>query len=187
KFTPQGAVPVTAQHHNGELTLAVADTGIGIPESALGVIFEEFRQVDSSTTRQYGGTGLGLSISRRLAQLLGGDITVQSTVGVGSTFTVTLPLHYDAAPLITRVATISSHEESISPSESDKIILAIDDDPDVIYLLRENLTEAGYRVVGATSGEEGLQQARALRPLAITLDILMPYKDGWQLLHELKT
>ena len=107
--------------------------------------------------------------------------------GVGSTFTVTLPLHYDAAPLITRVATISSHEESISPSESDKIILAIDDDPDVIYLLRENLTEAGYRVVGATSGEEGLQQARALRPLAITLDILMPYKDGWQLLHELKT
>jgi CheY-like chemotaxis protein len=100
---------------------------------------------------------------------------------------VTLPLHYDTAPLVTRVATIPSREESISPPESDKIILAIDDDPDVIYLLRENLTEAGYRVVGATSAEEGLQQARALHPLAITLDILMPHKDGWQLLHELKT
>jgi PAS domain S-box-containing protein len=187
KFTTEGTITITARHHDGEITIAVTDTGIGIPAEALEHIFEEFRQVDSSTTRQYGGTGLGLSISRRLAQLLGGDITVQSTLGVGSTFTATLPLHYGAAPLGTRVATIPSHEESISPPESDKIILAIDDDPDVIYLLRENLTEAGYRVVGATSGEEGLQQARALRPLAITLDILMPHKDGWQLLYELKT
>ena len=187
KFTTAGTITITARHSNGEITMAVTDTGIGVPAAALEHIFEEFRQVNSSTTRQYGGTGLGLSISRRLAQLLGGDITVQSAVGVGSTFTVTLPLHYDAAPLGTRVAPLSSHEESLSPSESDKIILAIDDDPDVIYLLRENLTEAGYRVVGATSAEEGLRQARALRPLAITLDILMPHKDGWQLLHELKT
>jgi PAS domain S-box-containing protein len=187
KFTTAGTITITARHHDEEITIAVADTGIGIPAEALEHIFEEFRQVDSSTTRQYGGTGLGLSISRRLAQLLGGDITVQSTDGVGSTFTVTLPLHYDAAALGTRVATIPSREESFSPPESDKIILAIDDDPDVIYLLRENLTEAGYCVVGATNGEEGLQQARALRPLAITLDILMPHKDGWQLLHELKT
>jgi PAS domain S-box-containing protein len=187
KFTTEGTITITAWHYDGEITIAVTDTGIGIPAEALAHIFEEFRQVDSSTTRQYGGTGLGLSISRRLAQLLGGDIIVQSIFGVGSTFTVTLPLHYDAAPLVTRVATIPDREESLSPPESDKIILAIDDDPDVIYLLRENLTEAGYRVVGATNGEEGLRQARALRPLAITLDILMPHKDGWQLLHELKT
>jgi PAS domain S-box-containing protein len=187
KFTTAGTITVTARHHDGEITIAVTDTGIGIPAEALEHIFEEFRQVDSSTTRQYGGTGLGLSISRRLAQILGGDITVQSTDGVGSTFTVTLPRHYDAAPLVTRVAIIPSREESISPAESDKIILAIDDDPDVLYLLRENLTEAGYRVVGVTSAEEGLRQARTLRPLAITLDILMPHKDGWQLLHELKT
>src|SRR5262245_1281100 len=187
KFTTEGTITLAAQHRDGALTITVTDTGIGMPAEALGRIFEEFHQADSSTTRQYGGTGLGLSISRRLAQLLGGDITVQSAVGAGSTFTVTLPLHYDAAPLATRVATIPAREESSSPPESDKIILAIGDDPDVIYLLRENLTEAGYRVVGATSGEEGLQQARALRPLAITLDILMPHKDGWQLLHELKT
>jgi signal transduction histidine kinase/DNA-binding response OmpR family regulator len=187
KFTKEGTITITARHHDGEITIAVTDTGIGIPAEALEHIFEEFRQADSSTTRQYGGTGLGLSISRRLAQLLGGDVTVQSAFGVGSTFTVTLPLHYDAAPLVTRVATIPSREESISPPESDKVILVIDDDPDVIYLLRENLTEAGYRVVGVTSAEEGLQQARALCPLAITLDILMPHTDGWQLLHELKT
>jgi PAS domain S-box-containing protein len=187
KFTTAGTITITARHHDGAITMAVTDTGIGIPAEALEHIFEEFRQVDSSTTRQYGGTGLGLSISRRLAQLLGGDITVQSAVGVGSTFTVTLPLHYNGAPVGTRVATIPSHEESISSSESDKIILAIDDDPDVIYLLRESLTEAGYHVVGATSAEEGLQQARTLRPLAIMLDIRMPHKDGWQLLHELKT
>src|SRR5262249_33556702 len=94
KFTREGTITITARHSNGEMTIAVTDTGIGIPAEALEYIFEEFRQAYSSTTRQYGGTGLGLSISRRLAQLLGGDITVQSTDGVGSTFTVTLPLEY---------------------------------------------------------------------------------------------
>jgi len=185
KFTREGTITITARHSNGEMTMAVTDTGIGIPAEALEHIFEEFRQADSSTTRQYGGTGLGLSISRRLAQLLGGDITVQSTDGVGSTFTVTLPLHYAAAPLITR-ATVSSYEGLTNQREPEKVILALDDDPDVIYLLQENLAEAGYRVIGATSSEEGLQKARALRPFAITLDILMPHKDGWQLLHDLK-
>ena len=187
KFTTAGTITITARHHDGEITIAVADTGIGIPAEALEHIFEEFRQVDSSTTRQYGGTGLGLSISRRLAQLLGGDIMVQSTEEVGSTFTVTLPLHYDAPCLVTRAAITPSHAELLTQQEPDKVILAIDDDPDVIYLLQENLAEAGYRVIGATSGEEGLQKARAIRPFAITLDILMPHKDGWQLLHDLKT
>ena len=97
KFTEAGTVTVTAQHQAEMLTVAVADTGIGIPEEACERIFEAFRQVDSSTTRQFGGTGLGLAISRRLARLLGGEVTVQSTVGVGSTFTVTLPLQYASA------------------------------------------------------------------------------------------
>ena len=186
KFTEEGTITVTARGRDGQVAVAVADTGIGIPEDKLELIFEEFRQVDSSTTRRYSGTGLGLSISRRLARLLGGDITVQSTVGEGSTFTVTLPLRYEAVQPAMLAAAAPSHKEPAVQPETDRVVVAIDDDPDVIYLLRENLAEAGYRVVGAASGEEGLQQARALKPLAITLDILMPQKDGWQILHELK-
>ena len=96
KFTEAGTITVTARCRDKEVTISVADTGIGIPADQLALVFEEFHQVDSSHTRQYSGTGLGLSISRHFAQLLGGDITLQSTVGAGSTFTVTVPLHYDA-------------------------------------------------------------------------------------------
>jgi signal transduction histidine kinase/CheY-like chemotaxis protein/HAMP domain-containing protein len=186
KFTEEGTVTVTARRHAGEIIIAIADTGIGIPADKLELIFEEFRQVDSSTTRKYSGTGLGLSISRHLARLLGGDITVQSTVGLGSTFTVTLPLHYEVTLPAPETGAVPSHEEPGAQPEADKVVLAIDDDPDVLYLLGENLAEAGYRVVGALTGVEGLQKARELRPFAITLDILMPNKDGWQILYELK-
>ena len=112
---------------------------------------------------------------------------MQSTVGVGSTFTVTLPLGSEPSSAYGAGALdLPTSEQPADQPEVDKVVLAIDDDPDVIYLLRENLAEAGYRVVGALSGREGLQKARELRPLAITLDILMPQQDGWQVLHELK-
>jgi PAS domain S-box-containing protein len=186
KFTTEGSVTVRVRRQDGGIALAVADTGIGIPTDKLELIFEEFRQVDSSVGRTYGGTGLGLSISRRLARLLGGDLTVQSRVGVGSTFTVTMPLGTDPAQPAMRTIGLPYREDPAEHPNGDQVVLAIDDDPDVIYLLRENLAEVGYRVVGALSGREGLQKARELRPLAITLDILMPQKDGWQVLHELK-
>jgi signal transduction histidine kinase len=96
KFTEAGTITVTAHCQEGGVIISVADTGIGIPTEQVERVFEEFHQVDSSHTRQYSGTGLGLSISRHFAQLLGGDITLQSTVGAGSTFTVTVPLLYDA-------------------------------------------------------------------------------------------
>ncbi len=96
KFTETGAITVTARHQDETLSLEVADTGIGIPEEASDQIFEAFRQVDASTTRRHGGTGLGLSMSRHLARLLGGDVTLESVVGEGSTFTLTLPIHYQA-------------------------------------------------------------------------------------------
>jgi signal transduction histidine kinase len=110
KFTLEGTITVSLQSQAKEMAIVVADTGIGIPENALGLIFEEFRQADSNTTQQYGGTGLGLAISRRLARLLGGDITVQSTVGVGSTFTVILPLSDDTPAPLRHNGVIALHE-----------------------------------------------------------------------------
>ncbi len=186
KFTPEGSVTVSARRQDGHLTIAVTDTGIGIPGDKIDLIFEEFRQVESSAVRSYGGTGLGLTISRRLARLLGGDVVVQSTVGVGSTFTVTIPLDSRPAQPTGRGTRFPYQEQPAEQPDGDKVVLAIDDDPDVIYLLHENLAEAGYRVVGALNGREGLEKARELRPLAITLDILMPQPDGWQVLHALK-
>jgi signal transduction histidine kinase/DNA-binding response OmpR family regulator len=188
KFTEIGSITVTARRRGETLSLAVTDTGIGIPEDALERIFEAFQQVDGSTTRHYGGTGLGLSISRHLARLLGGDVTVESAVGVGSTFSVTLPICYGGAPTAIANSSLSELSSGVTTTQPEygPVVLAIDDDPNVIYLLQENLAEAGYRVVGATSGEEGLRQAHSLKPFAIILDILMPPKDGWQVLHELK-
>jgi PAS domain S-box-containing protein len=186
KFTHEGQITLGAHRRGEMLVVDVIDTGIGIPQEALERIFEEFQQADASTTRRYGGTGLGLSISRKLARLLGGDLMATSVEGVGSTFTLTIPLHY-SGPLADDAASRSSFLTTRpQPMPRKPVLLAIDDDPDVIYLLRESLDEAGYLVVGATSGDEGVQKAQELRPFAITLDVSMPHKDGWQVLHELK-
>jgi signal transduction histidine kinase/CheY-like chemotaxis protein len=189
KFTEEGTVTVSAEQRGETLVLAVSDTGIGIPEDALERIFAAFQQVDNSTTRRYGGTGLGLSITRHLARLLGGTVTVESTVGVGSTFIVTLPTHYGiptASPVAAPVPETLPEPDTVR-AESNHTVLVIDDDPDVIHLLEEDLADAGYHIVGATDGLEGLEKARTLEPLAVILDILMSPKDGWQVLHELKT
>jgi signal transduction histidine kinase/CheY-like chemotaxis protein len=184
KFTEAGSITLRGRCVEERVELAVADTGSGIPKAALELIFEEFRQVDSGAARMHTGTGLGLSISRRLARMLGGDIAVESEVGEGSTFTITLPVRLAGAPELKPKAPAAA-EAPLRPGE--KLVLAIDDDRNVLHLLKENLAEAGYRVIGAESGQEGLQKARELRPCAITLDIIMPDIDGWQVLHALKT
>ena len=184
KFTHAGRITITARTDDDRLTLAVADTGIGMTDEAMGRIFEEFQQADTSTTRQYGGTGLGLSISRSLARLLGGDITVGSTLNVGSTFTLSVPLRFGedarSGQPVARPADAPLHAGR-------PIVLAIDDDPNDIDILQENLSELGYDVVGASSGEEGIAKAKALQPNVITLDVMMPSKDGWQVLYDLKS
>lgn len=216
KFTHEGQIVVSVQGSGktGEqggaenlspadiFIISVTDSGIGISAEALGRIFEEFQQADGSTTRQYGGTGLGLSISRHLAHLLGGELTATSTPGIGSTFTLTLPVQYGEnlslpQPAPSYPAQSPSQEIPARPERvkarreagggQPRVVLAIDDDPDAIYLLRENLSEVGYQVVGATNGDEGVQKAKEIQPFAITLDITMPHKDGWQVLHDLKT
>ncbi len=190
KFTESGTVEVTVSQTEGKVSLAVRDTGIGISPEDQAHIFEQFRQVDGSSTRKYEGTGLGLSISQRLANLLGGEISLESTPGEGSVFTLVVPVSYEAAhDLPTEVITTDIRLEA-APAKGGarhRTILVIDDEPDVCEILREYLEGAGYGVEVAHTGAEGLRKARELKPFAITLDVMMPEMDGWETIKKLKT
>jgi signal transduction histidine kinase/DNA-binding response OmpR family regulator len=189
KFTHDGEIglAVQAETVDGDdwVRMAVTDSGIGIPPEKIDHVFEEFSQADDSTTRDYGGTGLGLPISRRFCQMMGGDITVASTVGRGSTFTIRLPAVVlevsETQEVMAEAAAIVTPEPGEEP-----VVLVIDDDPNALDLLRRTLQGAGVRVVTAGDGEEALNLARTLHPAAITLDVLMPGMDGWEVLGELK-
>jgi signal transduction histidine kinase/DNA-binding response OmpR family regulator/putative methionine-R-sulfoxide reductase with GAF domain len=184
KFTEQGKISVSASYNEEWVTVKVADTGIGIPEDKLSTIFEEFTQVDASTTRRAGGTGLGLPITRHFVQMHGGEINVESKAGVGSVFAFTLPIH----PREEKEEQASGGEtpEAQEPDGSRRLVLAIDDDAHVLSLYKRYLEDEGYQVIGMTSSEDVVQKAREVVPYAITLDVLMPGKDGWQVLQELK-
>jgi signal transduction histidine kinase/CheY-like chemotaxis protein len=186
KFTTEGEVKLSAALEDASLRIVVSDTGIGISSDALEYIFDEFRQADGSSTREHGGTGLGLSITKKLTHLLGGTIDVSSVEGGGSTFTVTLPLtkRDEEAP----AEALKPDEETPASVEmkGKKVILAIDDDPNVVILLKQNLEDEGYYVVGALNADEGIRKAKEIHPFAVTLDILMPQKDGWGVLSDLK-
>ena len=188
KFTHDGRIELRVSRFVADgtswISMAVSDSGIGIPAEKIEHVFEEFAQADETTTRDYGGTGLGLPISQRFCRMMGGDITAESLPGEGSTFTIQLPR--DVRPA--RVAE-SADEPSVATSSDTHpgaTILSIDDDAQALELLRRTLEAAGMRVVTANNGEEGLRLARSLRPDAITLDIMMPAKDGWEVLRELK-
>lgn len=186
KFTDNGEVKLSARLETDSLRFDVSDTGVGIPDDALEYIFDEFRQVDGSSTRRHGGTGLGLSITKKLTKMLGGTIEASSVEGKGSTFTVRIPFSGKDEELPSQEI-FEEDKEIISTSTGDKkILLAIDDDPNALILLKQNLEDEDYYVVGAMSADEGIQKAREIKPYAITLDILMPKKDGWEVLNCLK-
>ena len=183
KFTRSGGVFIEAESvaETSQARIRVRDTGIGIKAEDIPLLFQEFKQLDSSPTREYGGTGLGLVISQKFAELLGGSIGVESTAGAGATFTVNLPWEGQgskepAAPIST----------APSNGKDGKTLLAIDDDPEVLALLRDSLHGTGYAFAGALTGEEGIAMARERKPFAITLDIMMPHRDGWSVLQVLK-
>ncbi|MCL4819412.1 MAG: PAS domain S-box protein [Vicinamibacteria bacterium] len=199
KFTEKGRVTLRVEEATvgqaAGLAFHVTDTGIGITPEAMERLFQPFMQADYTSTRKYGGTGLGLTICRQLAHKMGGDVTVKSEVGQGSTFTVLLPLRVGEAleRAIERAERADAPTQStLFPSQrpaaaGPPTVLVVDDDGLVRDLLQRFLTKEGFRVATAADGHEALRKARELHPTLITLDVVMPGgKDGWQVLEELK-
>ena len=194
KFTREGTITLWAERksdHNGVwLVFAVTDTGIGIPPDKLEHVFQEFSQADDSTTRDFGGTGLGLPISRKFCRMLGGDITVDSSPGQGSTFTIRVPAvlagtkaqtPVEATPVTTEVEL-----EALRVAGAGQTVLVIDDDPQARDIIERFLRRDGFEVATADNGEDGLRLAHKLRPAVITLDVRMPEMNGWSVLRALK-
>ncbi len=185
KFTPEnGKITVhstTLGKEKDFIEIKVTDTGIGIDPEDYPKIFVEFSQADSSYSRNYEGTGLGLALTKKLVEMHGGKIGFESKVKAGSTFQFTLPVNMPAHA--------GKGKEGISLSEglaSQKTILVVEDDPKTSELLCVFLNKSGYQTITAFDGEEALHKARTIKPFAITLDVMLPKKDGWEVLKELK-
>ena len=195
KFTPEGGeVRIRAtkvRREDGEelLQVEVSDTGIGIAPEDQERIFREFEQVDSSYSRQQEGTGLGLALTKKLVELHGGRISVRSEgEGKGSTFTFTLP--FGKAPA-SEEKVEPAKQQTAKPKAAERnegpLVLVVEDNAHAREMLEYYLKAGGYRVAHAADGEEGLRKARLLQPYAITLDIMLPKKDGLEVLAELKS
>jgi len=223
KFTEQGGVqlrvfPVSSGWSSEHpvlnraatvLAFEVRDSGIGIPQEKQRIIFEAFQQADAGTSRKYGGTGLGLAISRELASLLGGEIQLRSTPGLGSTFTLYLPQTYvgastaeglttDPAASTIRIApafpavrvtdrpTEKIPDDRNDLKDGDAILLIVEDDPGYARILIDQAHANGFKVLLAMRGGEALALAREFRPTAISLDVFLPDMLGWTVLSQLK-
>ncbi len=193
KFTERGTIALLASRaaaREGEsgdrLVFAVRDTGIGMTPEQLARIFQPFTQADAGTSRQFGGTGLGLTITERFCRLMGGEISVESAPGVGTTFTMRLPADVSAARQPAARPAALGQAPPPASFEGGMRLLVIDDEANARDLMQRYLAKEGFSVVTAASGQEGLQLARALHPDAITLDVLMPGMDGWAVLRTLK-
>ena len=194
KFTSNGKITLFGERRTGEngdtIRLGVSDDGIGIPKDKLDHIFEEFSQADDTTTKNFGGTGLGLALVKRFCHMMGGDIWVESTEGKGSSFILELP----AVVIDMEKAETVEKDEDFSKSDPGKPdpasakggILVIDDDPKARDLIKRSLEAEGHSVTVAEGGDEGIELARRIQPSLITLDIIMPGRDGWSVLQELK-
>src|SRR6185437_1943233 len=192
KFTHAGTVTVAvecSERTRQPARIRVTDTGIGIAPDRIAAIFAAFEQADTSTSREFGGTGLGLSISRALCELLGFRLQVDSALGRGTTFTIELSSVPGGRAFVEPIGSASDPFLSVDSSGEEMgdapLVLVIEDDADARELLRTHVEDFGYRVAVAASGTEGLRLADALRPHLITLDLMMPGMDGWELLKRL--
>ena len=195
KFTKEGRVTLSFNPGPKLLSIEVEDTGIGLTAEEKKYIFDAFRQVDGSATRSFEGTGLGLAISKRFCELMGGTIEVDSRIGMGSTFTLKIPLPVRQIPgqqrtgveneALARMNELNSN--SSETKEPPKRVLLIDDDQEFISSQVKLLRDSGYLVFVAQSGEEALGLARSVDPNVITLDIMLPDIDGGNMLRRLKS
>jgi two-component system sensor histidine kinase/response regulator len=192
KFTDHGIISLNVDRQTVDgrdwLRFEIGDTGIGMTPGQREKLFREFSQVDTSISRKYGGTGLGLAITYRFTQMMRGTIDVKSEAGRGSTFTVLIPAEVTldssepvrSQPVVDNLVT----SENVQPNRG--TILVIDDDPAVGDLMFRSLTKLGFRVFVGASGAEGLRLAKELRPMLITLDVMMPEVNGWNVLRQLR-
>ncbi len=194
KFTENGQIFVKAVRAPEEraIRFSIRDTGIGMTREQVDRLFQPFTQADRSTSRRYGGTGLGLSLTKNFAELLGGTITVDSTAGIGSTFTLVVPIDLPVAPQTEettiaqpRTATADVVEGSAAPKVL-PVVLVIDDDPSVQATITQYLGPDRAEIRQATTAAEGLELARRLRPRVIVLDIVLPDLDGWSVLTRMR-
>ena len=198
KFTEAGTITLSAIRLPGSeaggdwMMFRVGDTGLGMTEEQLGKLFQRFTQADASTTRRFGGTGLGLSISKAFGVMLGGDLSVESAPGEGSTFTVFLPAVFaemdgeEAQDATNGTPLGQGHAPGGEAPGAKGAVLVIDDDPAQRDLMTRFLEREGFAAVTAADGHAGLELARNLRPKAILLDVTMPGLDGWSVLGALK-
>jgi signal transduction histidine kinase/DNA-binding response OmpR family regulator len=188
KFTSNGEVVLDVERAPGDgadrIVFRVSDTGIGMTPEQLARVFQPFVQADVSTTRKYGGTGLGLTITRKLAQMMGGDVRVESEAGKGSRFTFELPARPAAVALSTTPA--PSAPRAVPRPTAGRTVVAVDDDPAVLDILTRYLTGEGFRVVTVDRGSDAVRVCREVCPVAVTLDVMMPDVDGWSVLAALK-
>ena len=183
KFTNEGSIALEISAEEETLTFKIKDTGIGISEENQKIIFEEFRQIDGTNSRKYGGTGLGLSISQKISNLLNGKLELSSEAGKGSTFTFTIPFNFVE---VRKLQQIESKQSSLPISSGRKTVLVIEDVPSVKHTIGQYLNSKGYDAEFAEDGKMGIEKAIKLKPFAITLDVMMHEKTGWNILKELK-
>ena len=186
KFTSNGTVTLDVDTFFEDeiemIRFAVTDTGEGMSEEGLSKVFREYEQAERSTSAKHGGTGLGLPITKKLAEMMGGDVTVTSELGVGSVFTLYVPREcpqdFDE---------VEGGNTIDKLSEEEKIVVLIDDDVAMHDLIRRTLSKIGLKLVGAVDGEKGMQIVREMQPKLLLLDVLMPGRDGWSILKECKS